>query len=197
MLASRALSLSRPVLRRHLSSVVVSVTGPDRTGLVSDVTQIVSAFGGNVTESHSFNIGPVYSMALMVDVGADQNSELTAAIQAAVPSYVVSTHDASAAVAEPKFSAAVEISCADGVGLISKVTEFIAESGLSLSTLSTKSEGAPHGGAQLFSLKGVMLSADAVDEDKLSAGFRDLENAMGLAIEYCKHDSPEDAKIAA
>ena len=77
------------------------------------------------------------------------------------------------------------------------MTEFIAESGLSLSTLSTKSEGAPHGGAQLFSLKGVMLSADAVDEDKLSAGFRDLENAMGLAIEYCKHDSPEDAKIAA
>ena len=43
------------------------------------------------------------------------------------------------------------------------MTEFVAESGLSLSKLETKSEGAPHGGAQLFSLKGVMLSKDRSD----------------------------------
>ncbi|KAH8057792.1 hypothetical protein JL722_6330 [Aureococcus anophagefferens] len=179
-----------------MSSLVLSIVGPDRTGLVSEVTQIVAGRGGNVTESHSFNIGPVYSMAMMVDVGADQHSELVAAVTAAVPSYAVSAHDGSADVeAASSFAAAVEVSCADGVGLIAKVTEFIAESGLSLSKLSTKSEGAPHGGAQLFSLKGVMLSSGPVDEDKLAQGFRDLENEMGLAIEYCKYD--DDVKIAA
>ena len=70
------------------------------------------------------------------------------------------------------------------MGLISKVTEFIAESGLSLSSLETTSEGAPHGGAQLFSLKGVMRSKDGVDEAKLAEGFSDLEGEMGIVIEY-------------
>ena len=200
MLAAKPLARHARVLSAQrvapMSSLVLSIVGPDRTGLVSEVTQIVAGRGGNVTESHSFNIGPVYSMAMMVDVGADQHSELVAAVTAAVPSYAVSAHDGSADVeASSSFAAAVEVSCADGVGLIAKVTEFIAESGLSLSKLSTKSEGAPHGGAQLFSLKGVMLSSGPVDEDKLAQGFRDLENEMGLAIEYCKYD--DDVKIAA
>ena len=45
-------------------------------------------------------------------------------------------------------------------GLIARVTEFVANEGLSLSKLETKTEGAPHGGTQLFSLSGVMLSKD-------------------------------------
>ena len=96
MLAAKTLARHARVLSAQrvapMSSLVLSIVGPDRTGLVSEVTQIVAGRGGNVTESHSFNIGPVYSMAMMVDVGADQHSELVAAVTAAVPSYAISAH---------------------------------------------------------------------------------------------------------
>ena len=95
------------------------------------------------------------------------------------------------------FAAALDVSCADGVGLIARVTEFVAEEGLSLSKLETKTEGAPHGGTQLFSLSGVMLSKDRVNEAKLARGFKDLELEMGVNIDMCVYDDAEAVKMAA
>ena len=164
MLATRALRpLASLTARRPLSQLVVSVVGPDRGGLVSSVTRAIAAHDGNVVESSSFSIGPVFSMAMLVEAGADQHAALTSAVQSAVPGHSVSAHEAEECVEAPAFAAALDVSCADGVGLIARVTEFVAEEGLSLSKLETKTEGAPHGGTQLFSLSGVMLSKDRAD----------------------------------
>lgn len=107
------------------------------------------------------------------------------------------------------FEADIEISCADGSGMsISKVASFIASQGLSLSSLETLREPvlfsapsrpppsapdrarpqAPHGGATLFSLKGHMCSPESVDEDRLHAGFQDLEADLGITIDYSRGD---------
>ena len=56
------------------SSVVFSVVGPDRPGLVSDVSHVIAEAGGNVTTSSSFALGPIFSMAVLADVGADAGS---------------------------------------------------------------------------------------------------------------------------
>ena len=164
MLATRALRpLASLATRRPLSQLVVSVVGPDRGGLVSSVTRAIAQHDGNVVESSSFSIGPVFSMAMLVEAGADQHAALTSAVQSAVPGHSVSAHEAEECVEAPAFAAALDVSCADGVGLIARVTEFVANEGLSLSKLETKTEGAPHGGTQLFSLSGVMLSKDRSD----------------------------------
>ena len=122
---------------------------------------------GNTTgmwwRARRFSIGPVFSMAMLVEAGADQHAALTSAVQSAVPGHSVSAHEAEECVEAPAFAAALDVSCADGVGLIARVTEFVANEGLSLSKLETKTEGAPHGGTQLFSLSGVMLSKDRSD----------------------------------
>jgi glycine cleavage system regulatory protein len=114
-------------------------------------------------------------MALLVEAGASQHMALMQAVQAAVPGHAVSSHEAEGAVDAPAFAAALDVSCADGVGLIARVTEYVHESGLSLSKLETKTEGAPHGGTQLFSLSAILLSKDRVNEAKLARGFKDLE----------------------
>ena len=184
------------------------MVGIDRPGIVSEVSAIISAAGGNVTRSsraaraasrsrrisrrraaasrRSFALGPVFSMAVLADLGADVRATTTAKIQAAVPCHAVSAHPADEDVGAPAFAAKLEVSCADGVGLIAKVTDYIARAGLSLAKLETKSEGAPHGGATLFSLTGVMRSDKEIDEEKLADGFTDLENTMGIRIEYTK-----------
>jgi glycine cleavage system transcriptional repressor len=227
MLATRALRpLASLTARRPLSQLVVSVVGPDRGGLVSSVTRAIAQHDGNVVESSSFSIGPVFSMAMLVEAGADQHAALTSAVQSAVPGHSVSAHEAEECVEAPAFAAALDVSCADGVGLIARVTEFVAEEGLSLSKLETKTEGAPHGGTQLFSLSGVMLSKDrsdrclnptsrrwrrgslaarydspvaftGVNEAKLARGFKDLELEMGVNIDMCVYDDAEAVKMAA
>mmetsp|Transcript_20766 Transcript_20766/g.65339 ORF Transcript_20766/g.65339 Transcript_20766/m.65339 type:complete len:201 (+) Transcript_20766:120-722(+) len=199
MLARAAAAAARPALRqaRPMSQLVVSVVGPDRVGVVNDVTRTVASSGGNVLESNSFSIGSVFSMSLLIDVGHDQHTILASAVQDAVPQFAVTAHENEAGDAAPAFAAALEVTCADGVGLIAEVTEFVANSGLSLSKLETKSEAAPMGGSTLFSLNGVMLSKGSVDEAKLAQGFKDLETRMGVSIDYCLFDDEQAAKMVA
>ena len=76
-----------------------------------------------------------------------------------MPGHSVSAHEAEECVEAPAFAAALDVSCADGVGLIARVTEFVARRGCRCQARN-ETEGAPHGGTQLFSLSGVMLSKD-------------------------------------
>mmetsp|Transcript_7642 Transcript_7642/g.22646 ORF Transcript_7642/g.22646 Transcript_7642/m.22646 type:complete len:200 (+) Transcript_7642:160-759(+) len=199
MFALRRIACTRPLSASStspLSTMVLSVTGADAKGIVATVTDTIAKAGGNVVESNSLALGPVFSMALMVDVGHDQHTQLADAVQRALPLYAVSGHDASASAAEPAFAATLDVTCADGPGLIAQVTEFVNESGLSLAKLETKSEGAPHGGTTLFSMSGTMLSSAPVDEAALAAGFADLETKMGISIEYAALDAPAAALAA-
>ena len=66
--------------RRPLSQLVVSVVGPDRGGLVSSVTR-PSPCRSASSRAH-LSIRPVFSMAMLVEAGADQHAALRAPCRA-------------------------------------------------------------------------------------------------------------------
>lgn len=67
----------------------MSVTGPDRTGLLADVFKIISSVEGRVRESHSFNLGPVFSIGLVIDLAEDRHELISTVMETAIPSHNV------------------------------------------------------------------------------------------------------------
>ena len=50
-------------MKQHLA---VSVIGSDRTGMVHELTRVISECGGNITESRMVALGAEYAMQLLV-----------------------------------------------------------------------------------------------------------------------------------
>jgi len=69
--------------------LVMSVTGPDRKGLLADVFKIISSVEGRVRESHSFNLGPVFSIGLLIDLAEDRHELISSVMETAIPTHNV------------------------------------------------------------------------------------------------------------
>ena len=61
--------------------LVMTVIGPDRTGLVDSIAGLVSEHGGNWLESRMSRLGGHFAGILRVEVPADKQPQLAAALQ--------------------------------------------------------------------------------------------------------------------
>ena len=61
--------------------LVMTVIGPDRTGLVESVARAVAEHGGNWLESRMCRLGGEFAGILRVEIPAEKKSELLAALQ--------------------------------------------------------------------------------------------------------------------
>src|SRR5215472_15019125 len=55
--------LRNPQMKQHLA---VSAIGSDRTGMVHELTRVISESGGNISESRMANLGTEFAMLLLV-----------------------------------------------------------------------------------------------------------------------------------
>jgi glycine cleavage system regulatory protein len=61
--------------------LVITLVGPDRTGLVESVAQAVASHGGNWLESRMCRLGGEFAGILRIEIPAERKTELLAALQ--------------------------------------------------------------------------------------------------------------------
>ena len=80
------------------------------------------------------------------------------------------------------FEARISVELADNPGIVHKVTSLLASNRISVTKLSTQQELAPFGGTTLFSLTGLISSAEPVDPDRLRSAFDLLQQDTGIDV---------------
>src|SRR5882672_5224578 len=63
------------------TTLVMTVIGPDRTGLVESIARVVAEHGGNWLESRMCRLGGEFAGILRVEVPLEKKSPLLAALQ--------------------------------------------------------------------------------------------------------------------
>ena len=61
--------------------LVMTIIGPDRTGLVESVARVVAEHGGNWLESRMCRLGGEFAGLLRIEIPAEKKSPLLAALQ--------------------------------------------------------------------------------------------------------------------
>ena len=160
-----------------LATLVMTVIGADRPGLVQMVAARVADHGGNWLESRMCRLGGQFAGILRVEVVRDRRDELVAALQTLeVDGLRVIIHaegGASAAgAAGPGMLATVELVGTDRPGILRSVSGVFAAHGVNVEELASERVNAPMGGGVLFQARAtVFVPANT----KLSAVRADLE----------------------
>jgi len=63
-------------------SLVISILGPDKSGLVKSLSETLNRFQGNWTESRMSHLAGMFAGLLLVSIPSDQVSDLTSALEA-------------------------------------------------------------------------------------------------------------------
>jgi len=165
-----------------LSTLVMTVIGADRPGLVQLVATRVADHGGNWLESRMCHLGGQFAGILRVEVAAERVDELVGALHRLEENGLrVIVHAEGGAVVKAARStgsgqagsvATLELVGQDRPGILRSVSGVLAAHGVNVEELSSERVSAPMGGGTLFQAHATVLVPATVN---LAAVRADLE----------------------
>ena len=130
--------------------LVMTLIGPDRTGLVEQVARIVSEHGGNWLESRMCRLGGAFAGILRIEVPDTSKAALLSALQKIPDLNVVGRPDEKARPAGCLRQTTLEMVGNDRPGIVREISGALARASVNVEEFSSEVVSAPMSGETLF-----------------------------------------------
>ncbi|MDA8126015.1 MAG: transcriptional regulator [Deltaproteobacteria bacterium] len=152
------------------ATIVLTLTGADRIGLVEEITKLLLDLGGNVETSRMARLGGMFAVLMLVSLPAEQ----LPALERKAEYLIAQGYKVTTSVARPDCEAArpgwiscqIDVQGADHEGIIHQVARHLSQHGINIESLDTLTVPAPISGTPLFTLTGhVAVPPDLSGQD--------------------------------
>ncbi len=142
-----------------MSSVLLSISGHDRPGIVRDVAEAMLHLKANIEDSSMTALRGRFTMMMIVCLPEEATlAELKAALagleqrtRLTVQSQLISDEEMAVEVQEPDY--VITVHGADRVGIVHAVTDALAELGVTIVDLSTRTRASDQGDIYMMALE--------------------------------------------
>lgn len=166
------------------TTLVMTVIGADRTGLVEAVAKVVAEHGGNWLESRMCRLGGEFAGIVRVTVTKAQQQALEAALGQLAGLTIVVRGDESSQNAGESILITLDVVGQDRPGIVREITRALSAQGINVEELATECVSAPMSGEMLFQAKAKILVPANVTLDQLR---QTLESGLsGLTVELTR-----------
>jgi len=163
-------------------SLVMTVIGNDRPGLVDSVASIVAEHGGNWLESRMSRLGGQFAGIVHVAVSADREAALARALKALdARGLTVVVHSDQPPSTTSRRTNVLEIVGQDRPGIVRQISHTLADWGVNVEELQTECASAAMSGETIFKARAVLNIPDSCDVAKLREGLEKI--AADLIVE--------------
>jgi glycine cleavage system regulatory protein len=166
------------------TSLVVSIVGADRHGIVSLLADRAQRFGANWAASRMTRLASEFAGTVHFEVPRENADALAAALRQLEASglQVVIARSDGASVPSSLRTVEVELVGDDRVGIVSKLTRILAERGVSIENIHTEIVRSGVSGKQIFKIGAHLLIPPALAIDALRQELSALAGEMMLDI---------------
>lgn len=154
------------------TSLVLTVIGADKTGLVESVARVVAEHGGNWLESRMCKLGGEFAGILRVEIPADKKTSLLDALQKISRLTVTIRADELKISSSSARQTKLEIVGSDRPGIVREISAALARANVNVEEFSSEIVSAPMSGENLFKASAKLQLPEKCD---LAALKRDLE----------------------
>jgi glycine cleavage system regulatory protein len=166
-----------------MASLVLTILGEDRPGLVSAVSAPISAHGGSWERSEMSRLAGKFAGIVVVSVPADRLDDLVAeltALETQGLQVIVEPTDEPAPHLFERLE--LELLGADHPGIVAEISAVLAEAQISIEELSTDVRDAPMAGGTLFEARAVLSAPLGGDTEALRSVLEALANELMVEI---------------
>ena len=170
------------------STLVMTVIGTDRPGLVESVASIVASHDGNWLESRMARLGGQFAGILRVQVPSEREAALAVALKELEGkgiSIVIHSDKASAPVAKAELRV-LEIIGQDRPGIVQQITRALASHGVNVEELETECVSAAMSGEMLFKAKAKVLVPASANVAALKAELEKIASDLIVEVAFLK-----------
>ncbi|HJP32520.1 MAG TPA: ACT domain-containing protein [Candidatus Latescibacteria bacterium] len=173
------------------ASLVMTVIGDDRPGLVESVSQAVAAHGGSWQESRMARLAGKFAGVLRIEVAEEQARDLEVALRelASAGLHIIvesGTQDAEGVTRD----LSLELIGGDRPGIVRDISHTLAERGVNIEELATESVDAPMSGGLLFKATARVRLPPDVSIDDLRQSLEALGHDLMVEISLADVEGP-------
>jgi glycine cleavage system transcriptional repressor len=161
----------------------LSALGPDRIGMVFELTRLISEAGGNIIESRMTTLGSEFAMLLLVGGNWHALGKVERELeklQGTADFSVQLQRTDPRPVRSDLMPYSVDIVCLDQTGIVSSVAGFFSARSIDIAECDTHSYAAAHSGAPMFGVRMVVNVPGRIHLGVLREEFMDFCDHLNL-----------------
>jgi glycine cleavage system regulatory protein len=166
-----------------MASLILTVVGPDRPGLVRALSEAVASHGGSWLESRMARLAGQFAGIVLVEAPATLLDDLRTLERQGLRITVQSGDpvDANAGATRPRL--ALEVVGNDRPGIVRDVARVLAESGVNIEELTTGVASGSFSGETLFRATALLRAPDEAAVEAVRNGLEQLGNELMVDIQ--------------
>ncbi|MFC6288101.1 glycine cleavage system protein R [Nocardioides sp. GCM10027113] len=166
-----------------MATLLLTVIGDDRPGLVSALSAPITAHGASWERSQLARLAGKFAGVLLVAVADDRRDALIADLRALEGSGLRVTVDPTDVPAEPVTQRLhLDLLGADRPGIVAEISAALAERRVSIEELATDVREAPMAGGTLFEARAVLVAPPDAGTDELRGMLEGLADELMVEI---------------
>jgi glycine cleavage system regulatory protein len=167
------------------TSIVITIIGPDRPGIVSAISDQAVAYGANWTDSLMAEIAGQFAGIVHLQVPSANAEALMAALRKLEsPAMRVAVAKGTAgAAAGPTRRLKLDLVGQDRPGIIQAIAGQLAQRGVSIERLHTEIESGAMSGGEIFRMAATLRVPASVEDSDLRQALEGLANELMVDIE--------------
>jgi glycine cleavage system regulatory protein len=162
-----------------MASLILTVVGPDRPGLVRALSQAVAAAGGSWLESRMARLAGQFAGIVLVEAPESLLEDLRALEGQGLR--IVVQGGAAAEVVGDRLT--LEVVGNDRPGIVRDITAVVAAHGINIEELTTGVSSGSFSGELLFKATALLRAPDAAAVEAMRAGLEQLGNELMVDIQ--------------
>lgn len=164
-----------------MASLILTVIGPDRPGLVRALSETVAAHGGSWLESRMARLGGQFAGIVLVEAPETLRDALRDLEYHGLRITVEAGGAAPVPETQPLLS--VEVVGNDRPGIVRDIAQIVAGCGVNIEELNTDVESGSFSGEALFRVTALVRAPDQAAVDAMRAGLEELGNELMVDVQ--------------
>lgn len=166
------------------SSLVLTIIGPDRQGLVEALSRVIADHDGNWLESRMARLAGQFAGLLLVSVPADRRDALRDAVRELASEDLQIVVRPGEAAVEPARLVLIEVVGHDRPGIVHELAHALKQRNVNVEELTSESYSAPMTGEPLFKARARLGVGQDIDMDELQQGLERVARGLSLDLSF-------------
>ncbi len=161
--------------------MIISAFGSDRSGIVSELSGIITSHGGNIEDSRMTRLGSDFAIIMLISVAHDWQESMEVALQA-VNGLTIITKPTNKQEISEGVKYQIDLSGADNEGIVKVLSKYLAGKSINILELKTNISNAPVTGAPLFNLEATTAVPENLNILDIQSGLNQIAHKLGIEI---------------
>ena len=164
-----------------MNNLIISAVGPDRPGIVSELSGIITSHGGNVAESRMTRLGSDFTIIMIVKVDSKWEEALIVSLQAIKDlSFITKATASNTVITDENYQ--ITLRGADNEGIVKVLSKYLVGKSINILEMETNISNAPITGTPLFNLIAITTISDNTDFKEIQSDLTLIGKKLGVEI---------------